>query len=204
MSSPILLQNATASLTVYLSEAGASTPATGLTFSDVTCEIRKDGGSFVVKPLTALNFVEINNGFYSLELTAADTDTLGQFAARITGASITPSLLSGVVIDVTAVVPSTTTPPATTTLFGYVFGPDAAPVRNAPVTARVLSQPTVLHPGLDGIGIATATVSTKTDANGYFELSLVAGLAVDFIISAVNYRRTLVVPSVSSNVFDLI
>lgn len=203
MSTPAFLQNATASLTVYLSEVGSSAPATGLTFADVTCELRKGSGSFVVKSLTALNFTEINGGFYSLELASADTDTLGQLAIRITGALNSPALVYGFVATSATIVPVTTTPPATSALFGFVYGPDAQPVRNAPVVARTLSQPTVLHPGTDGIGVATSIVSTRTDANGYFEMSLITGLTVDVIISAVNYRRVLTVPSLSTNVFDI-
>lgn len=203
MSTPAFLQNATASLTVYLSQVGSSAPATGLLFSDVTCEIRKGSSPFAIKVLTALTFTEINGGFYSLELDAADTNTLGQLAIRITGALNSPALIYGFVATSTTIVPVTTTPPATTALFGFVYGPDAQPVRNAPVVARTLSQPTVLHPGSAGIGVATAIVSARTDANGYFEMSLISGLTVDFIISAVNYRRVLTVPSLSTNVFDL-
>lgn len=203
MSTPVLIQNSTNTITLYLAEPNSNSPATGVTFADVTCELRKGAGSFTVKSLSALTFTEINGGFYSLELDTSDTDTLGQLAIRVTGALTAPSLIYGFVATPSSVVPTTTTPPATTALFGFVYGPDALPVRNAPVTVRVLSQPTVLHPGSDGIGVATSLVTAKTDAYGYFELNLITGLYVDLIISAVNYRRTLTVPALSSNVFDI-
>jgi len=203
MASPIFLQSTVASTTLYL-EAAAGGPALGLTFSDVVVQLRKASGSPVVKTLTSMNFIEYSDGFYNLVLTTGDTGTLGSLDILVSGATIQGNVISAQVAVPASIVPVTTPAPATVNLFGFVFGPDALPLLGASVVAKVLGNPTVLHPGSEGLGIATGIVSVKTDANGYFTLPLIAGVTVQVFIPVMNYKRDLTVPSSSANLFDIV
>lgn len=204
MSAPILLQNATGSITVYL-ELSAGGAATGLTFSDVTADLKKTGeSSFTAMTLSGSNFTEIGSGFYELDFAVGDTDTLGNMYVRISGATIKLSLSVAFVAATAPVNPTTINPPNTSELFGFVYGPDAAPVAGASVSVKLLSPPQVLSSSdPEGFGVTTNTLTTKTDAEGFFTITVTEGLTVDFAIPALSYRRTLVVPAANSNVFDL-
>ena len=202
MASIILLQNAVGSLTVYL-QSTDGTAATGLTFADVSADLKKAGGSFSALTLSVSNFTELGDGFYELDLAATDTDTLGNLYVRISGATISTALFSAYIAATSPVNPTGTTTPTTTTVFGYLVDPSGSPVAGASVQARILAVPALLHPGDDGLGVTSGLVSVKTDAGGFFTMDLLTGLAVDFFISAVGYRRTFVVPATPVNVFDL-
>lgn len=149
------------------------------------------------------DWTELGAGFYELDLTAADTDTLGSFAVRVTGTTIRSSLETATVVVATPSSPTPSQTVPTTTLFGYLYDAEGEPLVGASIGVRVLSQPTVLHPGTEGLVVSTGLVSTETDSTGYFTVTLVAGTAVDVFIPAANYRRTITVPSTSSNLFDI-
>lgn len=199
---PILTQNNAGSITLYI-ETSAGLPATGLVDTDVTADIKKPSGAFVAHILTALNWTELSGGFYQVALALTDTDELGNLYLRVQGATIKTALAVALVVVSVPATPPTVTPPGTVTVFGYVYGVDAAPEVGIGVTARILGAPTVLHPGTDGLVIAQDPVQAVTDANGFFTLDLIAGTDVDIFISAASYRRTITVPSVSTNLFDL-
>jgi len=71
------------------------------------------------------------------------------------------------------------------------------------VSARILAQPTILHPQSEGMILSTGLVTALTDVDGFFTISLVAGAQVDVFIPASGYRRTLTVPASSVNLFDI-
>lgn len=204
MSSIIVLQDTSASVTVYL-EFSAGGPATGLIFSDVLVDLQKEGGgSFTSKSMDGTNFIEIGAGAYQIILDATDTDTLGNMYIRITGATIDTALIN---VYVAASVPVNPTSPlsiGTTALFGYIVDLEGAPVSGASVSARVLATPAVGTSGNEGYVQSSSLVASKSDADGFFTLSLVTGSDVDIYISAANYRRTLRVPSTSQNLFDIL
>ena len=200
---PILIKDNVGSITIFLENSADGTPATGLLFSGVTSDLKKAGGAFASHTLTGSNFTELSAGFYEIDLAAADVDTLGNLHLRVQGATIRTALtVSFVAVSVPAT-PSTVTPPGTVAIFGYLYGPDAAPVVSGAVRAKILGAPTVLHPGDDGLAISQELVTGKTDSDGFFTLDLIAGTSVDFSIPAANYRRTFLVPSTSANVFDI-
>ena len=201
---PILIQNNAGSVTIFLEDAVTGSPATGLIFSDVTADLRKEGApAFVGHALTTLNFTEISGGFYDIDLVAADTDTLGNLYLRVQGASIKTAVAISFVAAEAPVNPPSVTPPTTVAIFGFVYGPDAAPLAGANVSATILGSPTVLFPGDEGIAISQGLVTEKTDSFGFFTLSLIVGTNVDIFIPSSNFRRTIVVPGTSANLFDI-
>lgn len=204
MSSVILLQNTSSSITVYL-ESSPGTPVTGLTFSDVLVDLKKEGeSSFSAKVLDGLNFVEIGGGTYDIVLSASETDTLGNMYARVTGATVLTALVSVYVAATVPVNPTSSLSVGTTALFGYIVGLNGQPVSGAAVSARVLSTPSIGYAGAEEYVMTTSLVTTKSGTDGFFSLSLVTGADVDVYISATNYRRTLKVPSTSQNIFDIL
>lgn len=150
------------------------------------------------------DFTELGGGSYELDLTAAETDTLGQLFVRVSGASIRTIVQSATVATATPATPTPDLTIPTTAVFGYVRDASGTAVPNASVTFRVLSVPTVLHPTTEGLVLSTRVITVKTDSTGFFTADLVTGAAIDVIISAANYRRTFVVPSVSSNLFNIV
>lgn len=198
-----LIQDNAASVTIYL-ETTAGVPATGLADTDVTADLKKAGaGSFSAHTLTVTNWTELSGGFYDVGLTALDTDTAGNLYLRVQGAAVKTALTVSFVVLAAPVNPPTVTPPDTVAIFGYLYGPDAQPLSGASVVARILGVPTVLKPGSDGLVVSQDLVSGVTDADGFFTVSLISGTDVDITISAASYRRTFLVPSLSTNLFDI-
>ena len=202
MSCPILLQN-TAGAVTFLLELNDGSPATGLTFADVTADLRKEGGSFAAMTLTALNFIELGSGFYEIVLATGDTDTLGNLYLRVQGATIQTTLATAFVAESTPVNPTAPQSVPLTALFGYVVKPDGSPSAGASVSARILASPSVIHPSSEGLVLETGLVTAKTDAAGFFTISLLTGAEVDVTIPSANYRRTLQVPATSQNLFSI-
>lgn len=203
MSCVILLQSTASTVTVYV-ELTAGGAATGLAFSDVTVEIQKSGGSYAaMNPvLDATSWTEVGSGTYTIDLSANDTDTLGNMYVRVTGATV-KTTLSPLFISEAAPSPTATLPVATTLLFGYVLDSQGAPLAGAAVSAKPLSTPSVGYSGTEGYVQSNNLVTTNTDSSGFFQISLVTGSQVDFFIPSSNYRRTLEVPVSSTNVFDI-
>jgi hypothetical protein len=98
--------------------------------------------------------------------------------------------------------PVTFTPPslATCKLYGFVLDLAGNAVQNSSISARLLAVPSTTN----NAGLADTTVSAKTDANGYFEFTVVQGATVDVIVPDIGYRRTIVVPSTTlAKLFEL-
>lgn len=205
MNTPLLIQSAATSVVVYL-ELEDGGPAVGLVAADVTAGIKKNGAaSFSVFALSGSNFTDIGDGFYEVDLVAGNTDTLGTLYLSFTGATIKSSLLAGYVATAAAAPPIPTpafTPPVTA-IFGYIYDSSGAPISNAVVAARVVQQPTVVHPTSDGILIGSSLLTTRTDDTGFFTVSLLTGASVEFIITSANYRRVVTVPGATANLFDI-
>lgn len=149
------------------------------------------------------DFIELGNGYYQVNLSASETNTAGQLLVRISGASIKTAIVDAYVsAEVPVPTPTLLTIPQTA-ITGYVFDPTGTPYQNAVVNVRTLAQPTVVHPGQEGISVSTSLMTTKTDSTGYFTISLITGTQVEFFIPAVNYRRVITVPATTANIFDI-
>lgn len=149
------------------------------------------------------NFTSLGSGFYEVDLSASDTDTEGSLYIRFTGPTIQTNLLSAFVQDAASPTPTATQPPPLTSLFGFIYNPSGEPVSGASVSARVLSQPTILHPDEEGMAVSRRLTTAKTGSDGFFNIDLIAGSQIDIFIPAVNYRRTLTVPATSTNLFSI-
>jgi hypothetical protein len=200
MSCVILLKDTVATVSVYV-ELTAGTPALLLADTDVTVEIQKSGGSYVPKDISA-TWAEVGEGVYTFQLSAADTDTLGNLYIKVSGLTI-KTTLSPLFISEDAPSPTAILPVATTLLFGYVLDSQGAPLAGAAVSAKPLSTPSVGSTGSEGYVQSTDLVTANTDSSGFFQIALVTGSQVDFFIPSANYRRTLEVPTTSTNVFDI-
>lgn len=193
--SQIVTQSVISSLIVYLTLDNVA--VTGLVFSDLTCGYRKEGaGTFTAKALTALNFIEIGSGVYTVEFTAAELNTLGSFTF----------LLNGVLIDQAVVIATiqaaptagTTVAVSTCVITGHVFTLGGAAIQGAVVSAKLLALPTVLN----NVGISSDVITTQTDSNGEFFLSLTRAAEVELTIPEINYKRIFVVPNeITANLF---
>lgn len=205
MNTTLIIQNAATSVVVYL-ELQAGGPATGLTSAAVTAGIKKNGAaSFSAFSLTGANFTDIGNGFYEVDLATGDTNTLGLLYLSFTGATIKPALFVGYVAVAAAAppIPSPAFSPPVTAIFGYVYDSGGAPMEDVRVVARVVQQPTIIHPTTDGILIGSDFLTAETDSTGFFTISLLTGASVEFIITDANYRRVVTIPGSTTNLFDI-
>lgn len=166
-------------------------PVTGLVFGNMTCLYRKEGaGSFTSKTITALNWIEIGNGIYTVTFTASELDTLGSFtfllnsagnAQSVTIVTIVPVILGAVTVDQCI-------------LTGHIIDLSGSPVENASVSVKILAQPTILG----NLAITSTLLSTKTDSNGQFFITLARNATVEVFIPSLNYTRDFIVPAVAS------
>jgi hypothetical protein len=95
-----LTQNTTFSSTIILGDGG--TPVTGLVFGDVTAYVSKNGSAPVAYTLTGSNFNEISAanmpGFYHVDFTATETNTLGEVVITFSGGTFDTYALRAQVI----------------------------------------------------------------------------------------------------------
>ena len=203
MSCVILLQSTASTVSVYL-ELTAGGPALLLADTDVTVEIQKFGGSYaaMVPGLAAGTWNDTLLGTYTIDLSAADTGTLGNMYVRVSGAPIKTALFPFLISEAAPPPTATLTIP-TTLLFGYVVDAQGAPLSGASVSAKVLATPSVGYSGTEGYVQGSSLVTANSDASGFFQIELVTGSQVDLFIPSSNYRRTLTVPVTSQNVFDI-
>lgn len=201
----ILTQNTNSSITVYL-ELQAGGPATGLLYTGITVQLKKEGEvSFSPFTLSGGNFTDLTNGFYEIDLTSTNTNTLGNLYVSITGTTIKTELVTVYVAVAGSITPTPSIPtPGTTKLYGYLSSLASTPISNASISAKILSYPTLVPVSSELVGITSDTIVTKTNASGYFELTLVEGISVDITIPSLNYRRTLTVPASDTNLFNIL
>ena len=96
----------------------------------------------------------------------------------------------------------TFTPPslATCKLYGFVLDLAGVAVQNSSISARLLAVPSATN----NAGLADTTISAKTDANGYFEFTVVQGATIDIVVPDIGYRRTISVPATTlAKLFEL-
>lgn len=149
------------------------------------------------------NLTEFGSGFYELDLAATDTDVAGSLVVRWSGPTVRTGLLTAFIAETAPTSPISTQPPPLSALFGFIYDAQGVPVQNAAVSARVLSQPTILHPSVEGMALSSGLVTARSDVDGFFSLTVVAGAQIDLTIAAAGFRRTLTVPATATNVFDI-
>lgn len=187
----IVTQSLPANLLAVLTKTD-STTATGVLFSAVTCQFRREGEvAFTVKVLTALNFVEIGSGFYQIGFTAAELSLVGSFAYILTGVGLQQSSNEAQIRSVTSMLPTVPVALPTCELTGNISDLMGEPVIGAAVSARVVGMPTING----GVAVADTLSTAITDDNGVFFLTLVRTAVVDVFIPAANFRRQVTIPN---------
>ena len=184
-------QNVSSTIQVILTLNNA--PVTGLTFSDVTANLRKAGGAFAVFALTASNFTEVGFGTYEITLAAGDVDTLGTASFVVDGAGIDQSTTFFEVVGADVVTSPVTL--QTCNINGHVYDATGSPIVGAAVSARVIGLPSIEQ---SQAAVTNELVTATTDANGEFNIALVRLADVEITIPMANFRRQLVVPNQAS------
>jgi len=135
-------------------------------------------------------WTDVGEGAYTILFFASELNTLGAFGFVITGTTIDQYSQTATVVAASVVAVPVTA--QLCTLTGHLVDLKGAPLANSGISARVLGLPSVEQ---SQFLVGDDLVSTKTDANGEFFLSLVRLADVEIFIPAVNYRRRLVVPN---------
>jgi len=73
----------------------------------------------------------------------------------------------------------------------HVVDAQGQPLENITVAARILAPPYVVS----GAAVSTDVVTTTTNSDGFFSISMLRSATVDIMIPELTYRRTIVVPN---------
>lgn len=210
MSCVSVLQGTPTWLTYIATDVGTGTPRTGITFSQVDVSYKKYGQpTFSVKTLLVTDFQENGNGVYEILFSGTELNTEGSFIYVVQGNGALPSPAVRQFVGQASVQSSASYTPgsislSTNVLTGNLIDLHGDPLIGEAVSARVLSAPTVMGTSPNVGGVGSDTVSTQTDYAGFFALEVLQGAEVDITIPVVNYRRTLTVPSnTTDTLFDL-
>jgi len=149
-----------------------------------------------------LDFFELGtvDGYYTILFTPSELDTLGPFTYFVEFAGAITSVRT-IDLVIASGVDTEAAPSADVCIVkDHIIGLDGNPAPNISVSARLLSLPMVSQSS----GVVDRVVSTKTDTNGFFQLSLLQDATVDITISEIGYRRTILVPCTTlANLFEI-
>jgi hypothetical protein len=206
-----ILQGTPTWLPVIATDVGTGDPRTGILFNQLDVSFKKSTDpTFQVKTLTGpSDFRENGNGVYEILFSGTELNTLGTFIYVVNSNGALPSPATRQYLGQAFVESSSTYTPGTIALptnviTGNLVDLSGSALIGEAVSARVLCAPNILgsSPNIGGIG--TDMVSVQTDSGGFFALELLQGAIVDIVIPSINYRRTLTVPSNSTDVlFDI-
>jgi hypothetical protein len=143
-------------------------------------------------------------GYYSVLLSPLDLNTLDSFLYTVDSYPVAGAFdeFERTIEVIPATSAESETPPslATCVLKDNVVDLAGNPVANISVSARMLAVPAVAQ----GVGVEDQVVTATTDANGFFQLSVLQSATIDIVIPKIGYRRTLVVPNTTSaNLFEV-
>ncbi len=179
----LLKQNTARNKLVFMTQT--SDHVTGLTGATLTITSSQDGGDFgSITPTVT----ERGSGWYSLALTTAHTNTLGDLALHITATSADPT---DVRWQVVSALPGESNIRKNTALSAFEFVmTDSA--THAPITGRTVTA-TV---SLDGAAFAACANSVSEVASGVYKINLAAadtnGNVVTLMFTAAGSDPTLV------------
>ena len=141
-------------------------------------------------------------GYYLILFSDTELNTLGDFTYSVVFDTGADEIVVKTVEVVAATGVDTESAPSLDTciLKDHVLNLDGTAAQNVAVYARLLALPTFAA----SAGIIDQVVSAKTDANGFFQLSVPQGATLDVTIPATGYRRTILVPSATlQNLFEI-
>jgi hypothetical protein len=205
-----VLQGTATWLPFIAADVGTGSPRTGITSTQIDVSYKKSTQStFNLKVITPSDFRENGSGVYELLFSTSELDTLGSFLYVANGNGSLPLPNIRQFVGQAFILSSSTFTPGTISLStniltGNIIDLNGVAMPNVAVSARVLAMPTLLGTTPNRGGITTDIVSARTDSAGFFALELVQEAVVDVTIPRINYRRTLTVPTNSTDIlFDL-
>ena len=191
-------------------DVNTGSPRTGITFSQVDVSYKKSSQStFSIKVLAPSDFRENGGGVYEILFAGTELNVLGTFLYIVNGNTTLPLPAIRQVIGEAVVQSSSTYTPGTISLNTNILTGNLVDLQGhaligEAVSARILQAPAILGVNPNRGGIGTQIIATKTDQSGFFALEIIQGSVVDIVIPSVNYRRTLTVPShTSDRLFDI-
>ena len=139
---------------------------------------------------------ELGNGLYEIRFTATELNTAGVFLFKVAGADFQQYVG---VAEVVALDDNDTEVATlqTCVVSGHLLDLSGNPIEGAAVSARLIGLPQYNQ---NTAYIKDELITVVTDSNGQWFLTLARLATVEIFISAANYRRTLVVPNVSSSI----
>lgn len=147
------------------------------------------------------------NGYYSILFSGDELDTLDQFTFTLDeDASNPPPPFEFFERTIDIISPSDIETEATPFISkciikDHIVNLSGDAVVNVSVYARLLSLPTLLS----GVGVQDIPKSTSTDANGFFQLTLIQGTTVDITVPSIGFRKTILVPATTlANLFEIV
>ena len=202
-----ILQGTPTWLPFIAADVGTGDPRTGILFNQIDVSFKKYGDpSFSLKVLSGppTDFRENGNGVYEILFSATELAVLGSFLYVVNGngALPTPDIRQFVgqayVESSGSYVPGTIALP-TNTLTGNLINLHGGALAGEAVSARIVSAPSIEGASPNIGGVSMDVISTVTDQSGFFALEVLQGAVIDVVIPVINYRRTLTVPSNSSD-----
>jgi len=183
-------QDASSERTVLLSLAG--TPVSGILPANVICKIKKtDQTAFTTKVLTALNWVNLGSGYYSIRFSAEDMSRTGSFVYTLTGVGF-----DNFAYDEFVILPS----PNTVEKDICVVTGQIVDIRsvNSTVPIKVSMRPVEFPAKYKNKMVAAATIYTYLDSEGKFSLSILRGVICIVEIPRVGIKHQITIPDVAT------
>lgn len=187
-----MLQGTIVERTVYLTMLG--TPIPGILPNQVTCKYRKEQAAptLVTKTLISGTWMDLGGGYYVIQFSAAEMDTVGTFFFTLSSTSFDNFLFDEFEIEpVVAPLPSPI-PPGMCVVTGTVKDVGG----HIPVGARISVRP-ISFPIRAGDNIVNSDlVYSYPDSLGNFTLNIMQGATVIVEIERTAIRAQITVPAV--------
>lgn len=135
--------------------------------------------------------VALNDGNYKVHLSKSRVTFTTPEDLVVSGA--TADTYSGVVAA-----PGVPVSPSVCTVYGTLTNLAGVALASTGVRATVVSHPTIISTA----GVSVETEDTYTDADGYFELSILRGAVVNLEIDAVGLRQQVTIPDAATVEFS--
>jgi len=205
-----VLQGTATWLPYVAADVTTGDPRTSIVFSQIDVSFKKSTDPvFGVKTLTSPEFRENGSGVYEILFSTANLNTLGSFLYVVNGNGTLPTPAVRQFVGQAFIQSASNFTPGTISVVTNIITGNLVDLHgnalpNAAISARVLAAPSLTGASPNIGGISVEMVGTRTDQGGFFALELIQGTLVDITIPEVNYRRTLMVPSNSTDIlFDI-
>lgn len=184
-------------ITVRLLAGGS--PVSGVTVDEVIFKLRKNGETaFSTRTLLESEWLDLEQGYYAICLTADDLDVLGDLRYSLSGADFDP-VTEAFDVDPAPIAYETAAPQCIVS--GNIVDIGGEPLQQT----RVFFQPKNVPGKTGGSLIASGSVNLLTDHSGNFSAKLIRESSVLVIIPDAGIKVLIEVPDASSaNLIDLL